>query len=74
MHRKGRKMTLCDSHAHIGSSKELEERRIKGVRSLLCAGNPREAVKLYGLASRPEYKNIIIPTYGLHPWYAGQYS
>lgn len=48
MHRKGRKMTLCDSHAHIGSSKELEERRIKGVRSLLCAGNPREAVKLYG--------------------------
>lgn len=74
MHRKGRKMTLCDSHAHIGSSKELEERRIKGVRSLLCAGNPREAVKLSGLASRPEYKNIIIPTYGLHPWYAGRYS
>ena len=62
MHRKGRKMTLCDSHAHIGSSKELEERRIKGVRSLLCADNPREAVKLYGLH-----------TYGPHPLYAGQY-
>lgn len=67
-------MTLCDSHAHIGNRIELEGRRIKGVRSLLCAGNPREAEKLSVLASRPEYKDIIIPTYGLHPWHAGQYS
>ena len=67
-------MTLYDSHAHIGSSKERKERRINGVRSLLCAGNPREAKKLSDLASRPEYKDMIIPTYGLHPWHAGQYS
>lgn len=64
---------LCDAHAHLGSSEEIRERRESKIPSLLCASNPTEADRLAALCSKPENKDFLIPTFGLHPWYADRF-
>ena len=66
-------MLLCDAHAHLGNDTEWEERTGKGILSLICATGPEEAGKLF---SRLEWLKgrAVIPTAGLHPWYADQYT
>ena len=66
-------MLLCDAHAHLGNDTEWEERTGKGILSLICATGPGEAGKLF---SRLEWLKgrAVIPTAGLHPWYADQYT
>ena len=64
---------LCDAHAHIGSREELRERRESKIPSLLCASNPMEADRLAALCSEPENESFLIPTFGLHPWYADRF-
>ncbi len=66
-------MMLCDAHAHLGNDTEWEERTGKGILSLICATGPEEAGKLF---SRLEWLKgrAVIPTAGLHPWYADQYT
>lgn len=65
---------LCDAHAHIGSHEELKERREGKIPSLLCASNPMEADKLAALCSEPGNNSFLIPTFGLHPWYADRFT
>ena len=66
-------MMLCDAHAHLGNDTEWEERTGKGILSLICATGPEEAGKLF---SRLEWLKgrAVVPTAGLHPWYADQYT
>lgn len=65
---------LCDAHAHIGSRRELLLRRKQGIRSLICAVNPKEAAQLEELSARPELSPVVIPSFGLHPWQSGEHS
>lgn len=60
---------LTDAHAHIGSGAEVEERLRSQIPSMVCAGNPREAGRLESILIKDNL-DILIPTYGLHPWYA----
>ena len=71
--RREREMMLCDAHAHLGNDTEWEERTGKGILSLICATGPEEAGKLF---SRLEWLKgrAVVPTAGLHPWYADQYT
>ena len=66
-------MLLCDAHAHLGNDTEWEERTGKGILSLICATGPEEAGKLF---YRLEWLKgrAVVPTAGLHPWYADQYT
>lgn len=67
-------LVLCDAHAHIGSESELKSRRETQLRSLICASTPIEASKLKKLSEEPGYSQILVPTYGLHPWHASEYQ
>ncbi len=60
--------TLSDAHTHIGTDKEWKERKEAGILSLLCASTPEEAEKLFAIKG-----DYLIPTCGVHPWYAGIY-
>lgn len=64
---------LCDSHTHIGAQEELKERKQNNIRSLMCATNPQEAKRLMRLLSGPDPSSLILPTFGLHPWYTDRY-
>lgn len=64
------RLLLSDAHAHLGSDTEWEERLHTPIPTLMNAGNPQEAEKLKELLKNPETREIIIPTYGLHPWHA----
>ena len=66
-------MMLCDAHAHLGNDTEWEERTGKGILSLICATGPEEAGTLF---CRLEWLKgrAVVPTAGLHPWYADQYT
>lgn len=64
-------MVICDAHAHIGTREESEIRKKHRINTFLCAVNPPEAALLETLCQN---NRIFIPTYGLHPWYAGQFS
>lgn len=57
---------LSDAHTHLGTRAEMEERKENGILSLLCASRPEEAEILFTYE-----ENHIIPTCGVHPWYAG---
>lgn len=60
---------LCDAHTHLGADTEIKERIDRQIRSLVCASTPIEAARLQCFDSLS-----IIPTCGLHPWYADQYK
>ena len=60
---------LSDAHTHIRDQAEFDERCRDGILSLACASVPAEAEKLF--AHRHPF---IIPTAGLHPWHAGDFS
>ena len=64
---------LTDAHCHIGTEKELTERIREGIRSVICAGSPKEAERLNELIKRPGGAQTIIPAAGLHPWNSGRY-
>jgi len=59
---------LSDAHTHFGTDKERQEREQAGIVSLLCASTPGEAQKLFSRTG-----TCLIPTCGLHPWYAETY-
>ncbi len=64
---------LTDAHCHMGTEKELTERIREGIRSVICAGSPKEAERLNELIKRPGGAQTIIPAAGLHPWNSGRY-
>lgn len=64
-------MLIYDAHAHIGTEEELSVRRKHQIITFLCAVNPLEAEAVEMLCRN---SSILIPTYGLHPWQAGQFS
>lgn len=66
---------IIDGHLHL-PAKDIENRMLdmmvdNKLYGLMAASNPAEWKHLKKLSST--CKNII-PTYGLHPWYADQYS
>lgn len=62
---------LYDAHAHLGNAREQQLRETNRVRSWICATQPDEARRVECAAQENAY---LTPVYGLHPWYAGQYS
>ncbi|NLV86812.1 MAG: hydrolase TatD [Clostridiales bacterium] len=66
---------IIDGHLHLPAkniqNEMLDVMADNNLYGLMSAGNPAEWKHLQKLAST--CKNII-PTYGLHPWYADQYS
>lgn len=65
---------LCDAHAHTGSVSELHQRSQEHIPSLICAVNPQEAAILLETTALAQYRSVIIPTYGLHPWHTEAYQ
>lgn len=70
---------LSDAHAHLGSQAELEERKNTPIPSLLSAGTPEEAERLFQLLDRkPDgrafFSGSLLPACGIHPWYADRYT
>lgn len=65
-------MKLCDAHAHPGTERELEQRRMSRIPTLLCATTPEQFEQVMHLAQA--YPSLFIPTWGIHPWNAGQYG
>lgn len=61
---------LYDMHAHIGSERERAVRKEAGIVTLLCATCPPEAEQLRALV---EGEELLLPTYGLHPWRTDAY-
>ena len=64
-------MAICDAHAHPGEHEEQESRIRQGVRTFLCATDPQSAETVAAMCGGSE---LLIPTYGLHPWYADQFE
>jgi len=64
-------MVIYDAHAHIGTEEEVKIRKTYRIKTFLCAVNPLEAAAVEELCRD---SSELIPTYGLHPWYAGQFS
>lgn len=64
-------MLIYDAHAHIGTEEELIVRRKHRINTFLCAVNLPEAAAVEALCRD---SSVLIPTYGLHPWYAKQFS
>ncbi len=73
---------LTDAHGHIGTKEERSERQKAGIISLLCAVSPEEAKELI-IQSKDQHfqkgkgllqNRYLIPTCGIHPWYADQYQ
>lgn len=82
-----RNLLLSDAHTHMGTEKELQERRENGIFSLLCATTPPEAEMLLRkigwmdhLSSDDSVSGFscsdqtLIPTCGLHPWHADRHT
>lgn len=65
---------LCDAHAHMGGEQELLQRSRMQISSMICACTPEEAILLQKYVKQEEFSSVIIPTFGLHPWYAEQYK
>lgn len=63
---------LTDAHAHITSKEDLEERKEHSIVTLFSAGTPTEAKDTLTLAK--ETSGLFLPTCGLHPWHAAEYS
>lgn len=61
---------LADAHAHLGGRAEWEERLRNPIPTLVSAGNPQEAKRLGTVQEDLRAGRVLIPTYGLHPWYA----
>lgn len=62
---------LYDAHAHLGEAEEQALRAQEQVCSWVCATQPEEARRLEGASQANPY---LIPTYGLHPWYADRFE
>lgn len=62
---------IYDGHAHLGGSKEQQIRRATPIPTFLCGTDPIES-KL--VAKECHNSDILIPTYGLHPWKADQFT
>ena len=60
---------FSDAHAHMGTERERQERENRGIVSLVCASTPLEAQKLFSYGGRH-----LIPTCGVHPWYAAEWG
>lgn len=56
---------LWDGHAHLGTEEERQFRERERIRTMICAGDPREAEELEDLSG-----SWIVKAYGLHPWKA----
>lgn len=64
-------MAICDAHAHLGGTEEQAVRIRQGVRTFLCATDPESAEVVAALCQGSE---LLVPTYGLHPWYAHRFT
>ncbi len=72
---------LTDAHGHIGTKEERSERQKAGIISLLCAVSPEEAEELISKSKAEHFqkgdirlqKGYLLPTCGIHPWYADRY-
>lgn len=64
--------TLCDAHAHLGGGGETDIRIKTNIPSLISTTSPEEW-KLAGMYEATN-SDIIIPTFGIHPWNAGKYQ
>lgn len=56
---------LCDGHAHLGSVKEISERKKQKIKTFL-SGTTKEECEQIELLQKESL--FCIPTYGLHPW------
>lgn len=65
---------IPDAHAHIGSIGEVMERVREQIPTLLSISKPDEAEHILHLTGEKQIADIIIPTYGIHPWYADRYT
>lgn len=71
-------MIVYDAHTHMGTEAEWEERKKKGIFSMVCGSTPEEAGTLLSRL-RENGKDLtgsscFLPTFGLHPWHAGEYE
>lgn len=66
-------MRLVDSHTHIRRGQEEESLALakNGLWQLVCATNPTDCGFVADLEKADEH---IVGTYGLHPWYAKDFS
>lgn len=62
-------MAVYDAHAHPGGEEELAIRVKQGVRTFLCATDPESAAAVCKCVC-----DSLIPTFGLHPWYADRFE
>ncbi len=65
---------LPDAHAHIGTKEEVEERLIKRIPTIINGATPEEIRQIQMLREEESNKEILIPSYGIHPWHADQYQ
>lgn len=64
---------LYDAHAHFGTAAERKEREEKEIVTLLCGTCQEEIQRVQRLAGEGgQFPSWIIPTFGLHPWHAGE--
>lgn len=64
-------MAVCDAHAHLGGTEEQDLRIRQEVRTFLCATDPESAETV---AAWCRDSDLLVPTYGLHPWYSHWYT
>ena len=69
-------MEVLDMHTHLVSlseetkaKEELALRKTEGIASCISTGTPQEWKFVQKFQERPE----ILASFGIHPWYAGQY-
>ena len=65
---------ITDAHAHIPGSEEARERIDCGIITMASAGTPAEAQSIIELCRLPGAENVLIPTFGLHPWHSAEWS
>lgn len=65
---------ITDAHAHIPGAEEVHERIDAGIITMASAGTPAEAQGLMELCGISGAENVLIPTFGLHPWHSAEWS
>lgn len=75
--RKGRNLDmecLTDAHAHILTEQEAKERIHRHLVTMVSAGTPEEAERVSQFCRIPGAQDVLIPTFGLHPWHSAEWS
>lgn len=65
---------LTDAHAHIKTKEEALERIKNNIPTMVCGTEPEDAEWVKKLCELPGADNILIPVFGLHPWYSDSWT